>query len=144
MQLHQLQRHTKLKTSTRVARGGTRGKTAGRGTKGQNSRAGGKVRPEIRDQIKRYPKLRGYKFNSTETKPSPVNLSDLELGFAVGEAVTVEALLVKRLVRRVGGKLPKVKILGTGTLNKKLTVTGCTVSATAKTKIEAVGGTVTA
>ena len=127
-----------------MARGGTRGKTAGRGTKGQNSRAGGKVRPEIRDQIKRYPKLRGYKFNSTETKPSPVNLSDLEAAFAVGEAVTVEALLIKRLVRRVGGKLPKVKVLGTGTLAKKLTVTGCAVSATAKTKIEAVGGKVTA
>ncbi len=144
MQLHELERHTKLKTSTRVARGGTRGKTAGRGTKGQNSRAGGKTHPEVRDQIKRYPKLRGYKFNSSETKASPINLSTLEASFAVGEVVNTEALLAKRLVRRVGVKLPKVKILGTGTLGKKLTVTGCAVSETAKTKIEAVGGTVTA
>lgn len=59
MQFHTLKSKTKRKHSKLVGRGGTRGKTSGRGTKGQNARAGHKKRPEIRDFIKRVPKLRG-------------------------------------------------------------------------------------
>ena len=59
MQFHTLKSKTKRKRSRQVGRGGTRGKTAGRGTKGQNARAGRKKRPELRDFIKRVPKLRG-------------------------------------------------------------------------------------
>lgn len=59
MQFHTLQAKTKRKRSRQVGRGGTRGKTSGRGTKGQNARAGRKKRPELRDIIKRVPKLRG-------------------------------------------------------------------------------------
>ena len=59
MQFHNLKAKTKRKYVRQVGRGGTRGKTAGRGTKGQNARAGRKKRPEMRDIIKRIPKLRG-------------------------------------------------------------------------------------
>ncbi|KKQ83268.1 MAG: hypothetical protein UT07_C0007G0024 [Parcubacteria group bacterium GW2011_GWB1_38_8] len=59
MQFHTLKRKTKNKKTRQVGRGGTRGKTSGRGTKGQNARAGRKKRPELRDFIKRIPKLRG-------------------------------------------------------------------------------------
>ena len=59
MQFHNLQSKTKRKYARQVGRGGTRGKTAGRGTKGQNARAGRKKRPEMRDILKRVPKLRG-------------------------------------------------------------------------------------
>lgn len=59
MQFHTLKRKNPNKKGRQVGRGGTRGKTAGRGTKGQNARAGRKKRPEIRDTIKRVPKLRG-------------------------------------------------------------------------------------
>lgn len=59
MQAHTLQARTKRTKSRQAGRGGKRGKTAGRGTKGQNARAGRKKRPEIRDFIKRFPKLRG-------------------------------------------------------------------------------------
>ena len=59
MQFHNLVAKTKRKYARQVGRGGTRGKTAGRGTKGQNARAGRKKRPEMRDIIKRIPKLRG-------------------------------------------------------------------------------------
>ena len=59
MQFHTLKRKTKNKKSRQHGRGGTRGKTTGRGTKGQNARAGRKKRPESRDMIKRVPKLRG-------------------------------------------------------------------------------------
>ena len=59
MQFHTLKRKTANKKAKQVGRGGTRGKTSGRGTKGQNARAGRKKRPELRDFIKRVPKLRG-------------------------------------------------------------------------------------
>lgn len=59
MQFHNLKRKTPNKKSRSVGRGGKRGKTAGRGTKGQNARAGAKLRPELRDFIQHVPKLRG-------------------------------------------------------------------------------------
>ncbi|MDP3763076.1 MAG: uL15 family ribosomal protein [bacterium] len=59
MQFHNLKAKTERKYARQVGRGGTRGKTSGRGTKGQNARAGRKKRPEMRDIIKRIPKLRG-------------------------------------------------------------------------------------
>jgi ribosomal protein L15 len=59
MQFHTLKSKTKRRHARQVGRGGTRGKTSGRGTKGQNARAGHKKRPELRDFIKRVPKLRG-------------------------------------------------------------------------------------
>ena len=64
MQIHNIKRKTKNKKSVSVGRGGTRGKTSGRGTKGQNARAGHKKRPELRDIIKKIPKLRGRGRNS--------------------------------------------------------------------------------
>lgn len=67
MQFHTLSRKTPNKKSHQVGRGGKRGKTAGRGTKGQNARAGRKKRPELRDFIKRVPKLRGRGKNSNKS-----------------------------------------------------------------------------
>jgi large subunit ribosomal protein L15 len=67
MQLHTLKPRTARQKSRQVGRGGKRGKTAGRGTKGQNARAGRKKRPEIRDFIKRFPKLRGRGKNSLKS-----------------------------------------------------------------------------
>jgi large subunit ribosomal protein L15 len=67
MQFHSLKRKTPNKKSKQVGRGGTRGKTSGRGTKGQNARAGRKKRPELRDFIKRVPKLRGRGKNSNKS-----------------------------------------------------------------------------
>lgn len=142
MQLNELKRTHKNKDAKRVARGGKRGKTAGRGTKGQKARAGHRLRPELRDIIKKFPKHRGYRTQSFEVKPSPVNLSDIELVFTAGDTVNPETLLAKKLVMKVGGRMPKVKILGMGKLTKKVTVSGCAISATAKTAIEATGGTV--
>lgn len=66
MQFHTLKRKTPNQKHKTVGRGGTRGKTSGRGTKGQNARAGRKKRPELRDFIKRVPKLRGRGKNSNK------------------------------------------------------------------------------
>jgi len=142
MQLNTLKRVHKNKSDKRVARGGKRGKTAGRGTKGQKARAGHRMRPELRDIIKKFPKLRGYKNKSFEVKPQPVNLALIERDFTAGDAVNPETLLAKKLITRVGGKMPKVKILATGKLSKKVTVSGCLFSVTAKSSIEAAGGTI--
>jgi large subunit ribosomal protein L15 len=141
MQLDTLKREHPNKKARQVGRGGTRGKTSGRGGKGQTARAGNKRRPQIRDIIKKLPKLRGYRFNSGAIKFSPVNVGSLNI-FEAGQTVTVAVLFENNLVRRVGGVLPQVKILGKGEITKKLTITGCKVSDGAKAKIEKAGGSI--
>lgn len=145
MQQNNLKRHTPRTRSAQVGRGGKRGKTSGRGTKGQKARAGHKIRPEIRDLIKKLPKLRGRGKNylkSIQEKPFAVNLSELDLAYSAGETVSPRTLSDRRLVGTKGGKYPPVKILAKGELSKKLVVSGCAVSASAKEKIEKAGGEV--
>lgn len=141
MQSHTLKRQTARKFSRQHGRGGKRGKTAGRGTKGQNARAGRKFRPVMRDTIKKLPKLRGYKFNSIQAKPVAINLNQLEK-FAKGEIVNPTTLVEKNILEKVLGKTPRVKILATGELKQALNFEGVIVSKEAKTKIEKVGGSV--
>lgn len=140
MQLNELKRKTENKGIKRVGRGGGRGKTSGRGTKGQKARAGHRIRPDVREKLKKLPKLRGYAFNTIELKPSVVNLGSLEAMFAAGDTVSPVTLLERGLIRGRKGVTPKVKILAEGELTKKLTFTGCTVSKAALTKIEKAGG----
>jgi large subunit ribosomal protein L15 len=141
MQLNTLKRKTANKKKKLVGRGGTRGKTSGRGTKGQNARAGHKKRPQLRDIIKKLPKLRGYRFNSTVNKPAVVNVGALNV-FESGAVVSPKAIFAMNLIRKVDGQIPMVKILGTGELSKKLSVEKCVVSVSAKAKIEKAGGEV--
>lgn len=144
MQLNTLKAKTKRNSSKRVGRGRAsgKGKTSGRGTKGQNARAGHKKRPDVREKLKKLPKLRGYKFTSIQSKPSVINLSSLETAFASGDTVNPTVLVERGLVSARRGKTAYVKILGDGTLSKKLVVAGCMVSASAKQKIEQAGGTI--
>ena len=145
MQLHELKRATPNKTAKRVGRGGGRGKTSGRGTKGQKARAGHSIRPDIREQLKKLPKRRGRGIQgllSIQAKPEIVNLGSLEAAFAAGDTITPSVLLERGLVRTTRKITPSVKILGDGELTKKLIVVGCVVSASAKTKIESAGGSV--
>ena len=145
MQRHNLKRQHANQKSKTVGRGGTRGKTSGRGTKGQNARAGHKKRPEIRDFIKRIPKLRGRGKNintSIELKPFIINLGKLSKVFKNGDTVLPETFLAKKLIKKSGAFLPKVKILGSGEIDIKLNVEKCAVSASAKAAIEKAGGSV--
>lgn len=147
MQSNTLAPKTPRITSPRVGRGGKRGKTSGRGTKGQKARAGRKMRPEMRDLIKKIPKLRGHGKNRARTVRNrvpyaPVNLAVLEATFAAGDTVTPETLYKKGVIRARGGKLSFVKILGTGTLTKALEVSNCETSGSAKEAIEKAGGSV--
>lgn len=140
MQIHEITRKNPHKKKKLVGRGGKRGKTSGKGTKGQKARAGRKLRPEMRDLIKKLPKMRGYKFHSIQDKAFPVNVDALERAFDTGEMVTPRALVDRGVAPKHKGGVPKVKILGSGELSKKLTVAGCTVSTSAKEKIEKAGG----
>lgn len=142
MKIHNLKRVTKNRKTAIVGRGGKRGKTSGRGGKGQTARAGHKIRPEWRDIIKKMPKLRGYSFNSIQEKFVVVNLAQLEAGFSNGDKVNPSTLVKKGILETRLGKNPKVKILSLGDISKKLTVSGCAVSAEAKSKIEKAGGIV--
>ncbi len=126
----------------RVGRGegGKRGKTAGRGTKGTKARY--QVRPGFQGGTTplhmRFPKLRGFK-NPFKTEYQVVNLDKLSSLFPEGGDVTVEDLIAKGAVR--DGH--PVKVLGTGEIGVKVSVTADAFSASAKQKIEAAGGSAT-
>lgn len=146
--------HTLIRTTKRAYRrvgrgqGSSRGKQSGRGGKGQTARAGHKIRPELRDIIKKLPKRRGYGKNRARTVNAEqkraliVPLEALEALFENGAEVTPAILVEKGLLKARGAHLPMVKILGTGSITKKLTIKGCGVSSTAKAAIEKAGGTI--
>ena len=118
--------------------GSGNGKTAGKGHKGQNARSGGGVRPGFEGgQIPLYRRLPKRGFNNVFAKHyAIVNVSDLEV-FDNDAVITTEALLEKRIIRKA---LDGVKILGRGEITKKVTVQAAIFSASAKEKIESVGG----
>jgi len=130
-----------------VARGGKRGKTSGRGGKGQSARAGNKRRPEWRDIIKRLPKLRGRGKSSLKgfaERPTPVNLDVIEAIFKANDAITPAILIQSGVISTKSGYNPIVKILGEGEVTKAFKITGCFISESAKAKIEKAGGSVEA
>lgn len=139
MQLHQIKPIHQLKKGKRLGRGGKKGKYSGRGIKGQKARAGRKLKPIIKEIIKKYPKLRGYKFKSKK-EIAILNLDILEKKFKEGEKVNPETLLERKIISKIKGKIPKVKILGKGEIRKKLSIENCEVSKSAKEKIEKAGG----
>lgn len=144
MKLHDLRPAPGAKKSRkRVARGPAAGggKTAGRGTKGQNARSGGGVRPYFEGGqlplVRRLPYLRGFT-NPFRVEYSVVNVGALNR-FEAGTEVTPELLDETGLVRNLRNP---VKILGEGDLDRALTVKANRFSASAKEKIAAAGGTV--
>ena len=145
MQLHNVKSKTKRKKSVQVGRGGKRGKTSGRGTKGQGARAGRKIRPELRDTIKRIPKLRGLGKNSNKSiqvKPTIVDVTKLVV-FKAGEKVSPLMLAEKGIISVYKGRLPRIKILGkTEEVIPGVNVVDCGVSASARASIEKAGGSV--
>ncbi|WP_353952873.1 50S ribosomal protein L15 [Knoellia sp. S7-12] len=139
LKVHHLRPAPGAKTAkTRVGRGeGSKGKTAGRGTKGS------KARYQVPERFEggstplhmRLPKLRGFK-NPFKTHYQVVNLDKLSVLFPDGGDVSVEDLVSKGAVR--DGEL--VKVLGTGEITVAVNVTANKFSSSAKEKIEAAGG----
>ena len=142
LKIHNLRPAPGAKTAkTRVGRGeASKGKTAGRGTKGTKARyqvperfEGGQMPLHMR-----LPKLKGFK-NPFRTEYQVVNLDKLGALYPEGGEVTVADLVAKGAVR----KNSLVKVLGTGEVSVALQVTVDAVSGSAKEKIAAAGGTVT-
>ncbi|MCR5113476.1 MAG: 50S ribosomal protein L15 [Acholeplasmatales bacterium] len=131
-------RHSKKRLGRGIGSG--TGKTAGRGTKGQNARAGGGVRPGFEGGqlplFQRLPK-RGFK-NHSRVEYAVVNVEKLNV-FEDGATVDVEAIVNAKLIKEVKDG---VKILGNGELTKKLVVKANKFSESAKKAIEAKGGSV--
>ena len=145
MQLHTLKRKTARKYEKLVGRGGAKGKTSGRGTKGQKAHGGHGIRPEARDTIKKFPKMRGRGLNVNKSRfndSQVVNIKTLDVNFDDGAIINKESLHKAKLIKKVDGKYPEVKILSVGDTTKKFTVEGCLLSTTAKAKIEKAGGSV--
>jgi large subunit ribosomal protein L15 len=145
MQLHDLSPapgSTKKRKRVGRGNGSGHGSTAGRGDKGQNSRAGGGKGPGFEGGqnplAMRLPKLPGFT-NHWRQEYDVVNVARLEGLFADGDTVDADSLKAKGVVKSTDAV---VKILGDGELTRKLTVKVQKVSASAKAKIEAAGGTV--
>lgn len=142
MRLHDLKPRPGAKHRTKRLGSGEssgHGKTSGRGGKGQTARSGSSIRPGFEGGqmplIRRIPK-RGFNNVRFGTQYAAVNLADLEQ-FAAGAKVD-EAVM--RQAGLANGKWDGIKVLAGGELTKKLTVTAHAFSASAKAKIEALGG----
>lgn len=129
------------KVRKRIGRGtssGT-GKTAGKGHKGQNARSGGGVRPGFEGGqlplFRRLPK-RGFSNAKFKTEYAVINLSDLNK-FENDTVITPELLKEMGLVKN---QIDGIKVLGNGTLEKKLTIKAHKFSSVAKEQIEKLGG----
>lgn len=120
MQIHELKVAARKKKKV-IGRGGKRGTTSGKGTKGQKARSGGNVDPLFEGGrstfSERLKKVRGFK--AVHPKKVTITLAVLERAFKDGETVSVETLFAKKLVDRKA-RVAGVKIVSTGTLTKKL------------------------
>ncbi|HMO79037.1 MAG TPA: uL15 family ribosomal protein [Candidatus Paceibacterota bacterium] len=142
MKIHQIIKNKKLKKSRLIGRGGKRGKTSGKGTKGQKARSGRKIRPEIRDIIKKIPKLRGRGVNYNKSRFAPfvvLNLSKIESAFDENSIVNKKSLFDKNLIKKINGKFPRVKITY-GDIKKKINFSGLYFTEKAKQIVAKVGG----
>jgi large subunit ribosomal protein L15 len=144
MKLHDLRPDEgSRKKRKRVGRGiaAGQGKTAGRGTKGQNARSGGRVSPYFEGGqlplVRRLPWRRGFT-NINRVEYTPVNIKQLAV-FEPHAVVTPEVLAQRRIVRSLS---KPIKILGDGELDKPLHVVAHAFSESAREKILAAGGQV--
>jgi len=135
------------KRKKRVGRGiaAGQGKTAGRGTKGQNSRSGGGVRPYFEGGqlplVRKLPFVRGYNFfNPYKLTFTPVNLDQLAERFESNIEVSPQTLAQVGLIKH---EKDLVALLARGEVNYALNISVHRISAAARSKIEAAGGKVT-
>ena len=142
MKLETLPKSKEAKARKRVGRGpgSGMGKTSTRGEKGQLARSGGSVPAWFQGGqsplYRRLPK-RGFNNARFETKYATINLDELNKYFNDGDVVTPEVLKERGIIKK---QLSGIKVLASGTLEKKISVKAQRFSSTAVTKIEAAGG----
>lgn len=145
MKLHEIVPASNSRKKKRVARGGKRGTTSGRGTKGQKSRAGHRIRPAERDLILRIPKKRGFRNKPTSEKPTVFQLGDFARMLrphVEGKKLEVTPVFLIELgfLSAYGAK--RVKILDGGEIDFAITLKDISVSKSVKEKLEKAGGTI--
>tara|TARA_B100000959_G_scaffold156599_1_gene164242 strand:- start:540 stop:998 length:459 start_codon:yes stop_codon:yes gene_type:complete len=127
--------------------GSGKGKTSGRGHKGQKSRSGVAIKSFEGGQMPLYRRLpkRGFKnFNNQKSKIAIINISDIEKFVGTKRISTAEKINLKSLqnLKLINKKYEKLKILGNGEVKNKINIEANKVSKPAKTKIESAGGTI--
>lgn len=150
MQIHQIKKPKHLKKAKRVGRGGKRGTFSGKGSKGQKARSGVHMGADFRGGNqplwKSFPKKRGStkkveikhrSFQTRNFKAITLNLSIITKYFSEKEIVNLASLLEKKLI---GSRDKKVKILGTGEIDKKFVFDGLLFSQSAREKVLKAGG----
>ena len=145
MQVHQLKKsNNKLsqKKKKRVGRGGKRGTYSGKGQKGQRSRAGAKIKSEMREMMLKFPKRRGVYFTSLKKSPIIIDLKDIVTHFPEGGVITPKKLIKAKEIKVAKSKLRPIKILGAMPLSKSYQIQNCLISKKAKEAIEKAGGKV--
>lgn len=141
MQIHQLT-VKKRKDKKTVGRGGKRGTYSGRGNKGQKARSGASIDPLFEggrsSLVERLKKVRGFK--SLAAKKAVLKLETLEKTFKDGDVISIETLLASKIIDKADVK-KGVKILATGEISKKLTISAeLLCSGSAKDAIIKAGG----
>lgn len=145
MKLHELKEERQRKKRMRVGRGiGSKGKTCGRGTKGDKARTGYKSR--VGNEGGQHPvfrkiPIRGFTRGRHRKEVFAINLSMIEKYFDEGEVINLDSLRAKRFLS--GKKAPRIKILGNGELTKAITFEVHEASKSAEEKITNAKGTLT-
>jgi len=142
MQMHQIQPNHRPRRAKRRGRGGKRGTYSGRGMKGQKSRAGAKIKPQIRERILKFPKKRGVRFKSKKPDYFLVSLADLKKSFPEGGIITPRKLEKKGLIPS-SRRARRIKILGALPLKIGYTIKGCQTSKAVAEVITKAGGKIT-
>ena len=144
-----LTRPISYKKKSRVGHGSTRGKTSGRGHKGQRARAGHKVRADFLDHMQQIPKRRGYNKNRAKgvwverVRPRAVPLSRiLSVWREHTHSITPKFLTEVGACRNRNGRTPRVKIIGTAKVEKPLRIVGCEITPGARACVEQANGVI--
>ena len=140
MQVHELKPLNKPKKRRRIGRGGKRGNYSGRGSKGQKSRAGAKMRPQLREIINKFPKQRGEGFKTIKENITVVHLQDIQRIFPQGGEITPQILEKAGLIQRLTNQKLRVKILVKGELKAVYDIQNCLLSKKAEEAIIKAGG----
>jgi len=135
MQTHQIRPNNKSSKKRKVGRGGKRGTYSGRGIKGQRSRAGSKIKPQIREMILKFPKRRGVSFNSLKKKSLVIKLKDIVKTFPDGGVINPNKLKKVGLIKKTKSGIRPIKILGAIPLSKEYIIKNCLVSEKVKEAI---------
>ena len=139
MQAHEVKTRKPRAVKKVVGRGGKRGKTSGRGTKGQDARAGHRKRPQMRDAIKKLPKLRGEDVSRNHFKTESLhyvvlNIGILNIEFKSGDRITPKVLLERALVEKKVTKFLLSRFWIRRNSTKASDIRGCLISEPAKAK----------